>query len=76
MLLGAPAVPGCGANPKSTNVTPAVSPLMLSAYPAEDGATTAILLALYVQVDPEQSNPPNTVNPSRDGDVLTTRFSE
>jgi hypothetical protein len=48
----------CAVNPMSSNVTPTVSPVTCSAYPAVVGATTAGLLALYVHVAVEQSSPP------------------
>ena len=50
-------------NPMSSNVTPVVSPVTVSAYPAVVGDTNAGLLASYVHV--VQSSPPYTFNPSR-----------
>jgi hypothetical protein len=73
MLDGALLVPGCAVNAKSQKLTPAVKPLTDSAYPTDDGATVATLLALYVHCAAEQSSPPYTVTPSRD--EATARFS-
>ena len=49
-------------NAKSSNVTPVVSPLTCSAYPAAVGATVVGVLALYAHV--AHVKPPYTVTPS------------
>jgi len=61
--LEAPAVvAGAESNAKSSNVTPVVTELTVSANPAAVGATFVRLLPLYVHV--AQSKPPYTVTPS------------
>jgi hypothetical protein len=58
-MLDCPAVVAAtDSKPKSSNLTPVVSPETASAYPAALGASTAGFDALYVHCDAEQLSPP------------------